>query len=175
MYTRLAGVDDSQQQPANRARQGPLPIMTQSDPEGLSLLQPNGTEDPGHVACRRMCAYNFPCMVMMFGADAFRETLLPILETLCVDPDEAVRSAIAAGFHELVVLLPDEMTLITPFIELIRGGEADVVGHLTRRMDRILPCLYRCALQLEQADANGNVQQYEQPTTRTFFIEFSVD
>lgn len=60
MYTRLAGVDESQQQPANRARQGPLPIMTQSDPEGLSLLEPAGAEDSGHVACRRMCAYNFP-------------------------------------------------------------------------------------------------------------------
>lgn len=44
-------------------------------------------------------------MVMMFGAEAFRDTLLPILETLCVDPDEAVRCAIAAGFHEVADVL----------------------------------------------------------------------
>lgn len=58
----------------------------------------------------------------------------------------------------MVVLLPDEVSLIAPFVELIRGGEVDVVGQLTKRMDRILPALYQCAHRLEQPDANGNIQ-----------------
>jgi hypothetical protein len=75
MYTRLAGVDDNHQQPANRARQGPLPLMTQSDPDGLSLMDPVTVEDPGHVACRRMCAYNFPVSWSSIS-ETFLSTLL---------------------------------------------------------------------------------------------------
>ncbi|VDM26025.1 unnamed protein product [Toxocara canis] len=94
---------------------------------------------------RRMCAYNFPCIVLVYGEECFMERLLPILEGFCSDPDEDIRSATAAGFHEIVNLVPNEPALIPPFIELIRGGAAEVVAHLTGNLDRILPHLYKCA------------------------------
>ncbi|KAK0396168.1 hypothetical protein QR680_001602 [Steinernema hermaphroditum] len=94
---------------------------------------------------RRMCAYNFPCFVKMYGDVHFTERLLPLLEKLASDSDDEVRSAIAAGFHEIVALRPDEPTLIPPFIELIRGGASEVVDRITGSLHKILPTLYKCA------------------------------
>uniref|UniRef100_A0A915NPH8 Serine/threonine-protein phosphatase 4 regulatory subunit 4 n=1 Tax=Meloidogyne floridensis TaxID=298350 RepID=A0A915NPH8_9BILA len=56
------------------------------------------------TCCRRMCAYNFPCIVSVFGQDQqlFCQKLLPILERFCRDPDEEVRSTVASGFHEVL-------------------------------------------------------------------------
>ncbi|VDN05571.1 unnamed protein product [Thelazia callipaeda] len=96
------------------------------------------------VTTRRMCAYNFPCMILIYGEDYFKNRLLPILESFCSDPDDGIRSATAAGFHEVVKLLPDEPALIPPFFDLIRGSSAEVVGHLMRNLDEILPVLYKC-------------------------------
>ncbi|TMS35600.1 hypothetical protein L596_002968 [Steinernema carpocapsae] len=94
---------------------------------------------------RRMCAYNFPCFVQKYGDAHFTERLLPILEKFASDSDDEVRSAIAAGFHEIVALRPDEPTLIPPFIELIRGGASEVVDRITGSLHKILPALYKCA------------------------------
>lgn len=96
------------------------------------------------LTCRRMCAYNFPCFVKSYHKDQFNEKLMPILEKFCSDSDEEVRSTIGAGFHEIVRLRPDEPNLLMPFIELIRGGAADVVQHLTGNLDKTLPSLYQC-------------------------------
>jgi len=41
--------------------------------------------------------------------------------------------------------VPDEIALIAPFIELIRGGESNVVGLVSSKLDQILPTLYNCA------------------------------
>lgn len=96
------------------------------------------------TSVRRMCAYNFPCMVLKYGADFFKDRLLPILEGFCCDPDDDIRCATAAGFHEIVKLMPNEPSLLPPFFELIRGSPAEVVGHLMGSLDRILPSLYKC-------------------------------
>ncbi|KAK6103071.1 hypothetical protein QQG55_52485 [Brugia pahangi] len=96
------------------------------------------------TSVRRMCAYNFPCMVLKYGADFFKDRLLPILEGFCCDPDDDIRCATAAGFHEVVKLMPNEPSLLPPFFELIRGSPAEVVGHLMGSLDRILPSLYKC-------------------------------
>lgn len=95
------------------------------------------------LGCRRMCAYNFPCFVKSYQKDLFNQKLMPILEKFCADTDEEVRSTIGSGFHEIVKLRPDEPSLLMPFIELIRGGAADVVQHLTGNLDKILPSLYQ--------------------------------
>lgn len=39
-------------------------------------------------------------MVLKYGKDFFKDRLLPILEGFCSDPDDDIRSATAAGFHE---------------------------------------------------------------------------
>ncbi|VBB28559.1 unnamed protein product [Acanthocheilonema viteae] len=96
------------------------------------------------TSVRRMCAYNFPCMVLKYGENFFKDRLLPILEGFCADPDDDIRSATAAGFHEVVKLMSNEPTLLPPFFELIRGSSAEVVGHLMGNLDRILPVLYKC-------------------------------
>uniref|UniRef100_A0A0R3RMK9 HEAT repeat protein n=1 Tax=Elaeophora elaphi TaxID=1147741 RepID=A0A0R3RMK9_9BILA len=97
-----------------------------------------------HTSVRRMCAYNFPCMVLKYGEEFFKNRLLAILENFCTDPDDDIRSATAAGFHEVVKLMPNEPALLPPFFELIRGSPAEVVGHLMASLDRILPALYKC-------------------------------
>lgn len=76
---------------------------------------------------------------------------MPILERFCGDSDDEVRCTVGAGFHEIVRLRPDEANLLMPFIELIRGGAADVVQNVTGNLDRTLPSLYQCL-------KNGNTQ-----------------
>lgn len=110
-----------------------------------STTSVSDTPNSVQTIARRMCAYNFPCVVLVYGNECFMERLLPVLEAFCSDPDDEVRSATAAGFHEIVNLVPNEPALIPPFIELIRGSAAEVVGHLTGNLDRILPVLYKCS------------------------------
>ncbi|VDK31450.1 unnamed protein product [Anisakis simplex] len=38
---------------------------------------------------------------MVYGEECFSERLLPLLEGFCSDPDEDIRCATAAGFHEV--------------------------------------------------------------------------
>uniref|UniRef100_A0A914HIR1 Serine/threonine-protein phosphatase 4 regulatory subunit 4 n=1 Tax=Globodera rostochiensis TaxID=31243 RepID=A0A914HIR1_GLORO len=122
------------------------------------------------VACRRMCAYNFPCFMSVFGevTEVFSGRLLPILEQFCRDSDDEVRSIIASGFHEIVThrkLVPTTTTttttkklpknspkiqqsstpvplLLGPFIHLLSSGNSDIVQQLTANLHRILPMLY---------------------------------
>uniref|UniRef100_F1KVJ2 Serine/threonine-protein phosphatase 4 regulatory subunit 4 n=2 Tax=Ascaris TaxID=6251 RepID=F1KVJ2_ASCSU len=112
--------------------------------QNSSTTSNNGNSNSIHTLARRMCAYNFPCIVLVYGEECFLDRLLPIFEGFCSDPDEEIRCATAAGFHEVVNLVPNEPALIPPFIELIRGGAAEVVAHLTGNLDRILPALYKC-------------------------------
>ena len=70
-----------------------------------------------------------------------------------------------AVFFQLTALLPGETSLIGPFIDLIRGGESEVVGQLTKNLDKILPQLYSSAVKGStwgemdgQMDSNGNFQ-----------------
>uniref|UniRef100_A0A158R506 Non-specific serine/threonine protein kinase n=1 Tax=Syphacia muris TaxID=451379 RepID=A0A158R506_9BILA len=104
------------------------------------------------VSARRMCAYNFPCIVMVYGKECFNDRLLPLLESYCSDLDDDVRSAVAAGFHEIVNFYPNDPGLIRPFIELIRDGAAEVVGHLTSNLDKILTAFYKCLAGMNETD-----------------------
>ncbi|OZC11835.1 hypothetical protein X798_01016 [Onchocerca flexuosa] len=104
----------------------------------------NGISTNVQTSVRRMCAYNFPYMVLKYGGRSLKDHLLPILESFCSDPDDEVRSATASAFHELVKLMPNESALLSPLFELIRGSSAEVVGHLMGTFDQILPALYKC-------------------------------
>ncbi|KAJ1370869.1 hypothetical protein KIN20_032689 [Parelaphostrongylus tenuis] len=94
--------------------------------------------------CRRMTAFNLPCMIQMFPKSFDR--LLPFIEAFMTDSDDDVRLSLASSFHEILMMHPSKVELVQPFIELIRGGAPEVVAKLTFNMDKILPILYKCAL-----------------------------
>ncbi|CAJ0606024.1 unnamed protein product [Cylicocyclus nassatus] len=93
--------------------------------------------------CRRMSAFNLPCMVQMFPKSFDR--LLPLVESFATDADDEVRLSLASSYHEILTQHSTRPELLQPFIDLLRGGSAEVVGKLTFNMDKILPILYKCA------------------------------
>uniref|UniRef100_A0AC34Q8X2 Uncharacterized protein n=1 Tax=Panagrolaimus sp. JU765 TaxID=591449 RepID=A0AC34Q8X2_9BILA len=113
----------------------------------VNLNAPESDKNLQNLAlnCRRMCAFNFPCFAMIYTNETFNEKLLPILEKFCSDQDEEVRSTIAAGFHEIVLLRPNESALLTVFIDLVKSGAVEVVQHLVKNLNKILPIFYAIA------------------------------
>lgn len=93
--------------------------------------------------CRRMMVFNLPCMVHMFPKSFDR--LLPFVESFATDSDDEVRLSLASSYHEILLQHESKAELLQPFMELIRGGSAEVVAKLTLNMDKILPILYKCA------------------------------
>ncbi|VDN27944.1 unnamed protein product [Cylicostephanus goldi] len=68
--------------------------------------------------------------------------------TFTADPsllDDEVRLSLASSYHEILTQHSTRPELLQPFIDLLRGGSAEVVGKLTFNMDKILPILYKCA------------------------------
>lgn len=65
-------------------------------------------------------------------------------------PDDEVRLAVAASFHELLDRQPKTTQLLESFVDLIRGGAPEVISKLTCNLDKTLPILYQLA-----ADSNG--------------------
>uniref|UniRef100_A0AC35GF06 Serine/threonine-protein phosphatase 4 regulatory subunit 4 n=1 Tax=Panagrolaimus sp. PS1159 TaxID=55785 RepID=A0AC35GF06_9BILA len=95
------------------------------------------------LTCRRQCAYNFPCFAMIYSGDLFNDRLLPILEKFCSENDEEIRSTIAAGFHEILLLRPDEPSLLQIFTELIKTGAVEIIQHLVKDLHKAIPILYQ--------------------------------
>ena len=79
---------------------------------------------------------------MLYSGDLFNDRLLPILEKFCADSDEEIRCTIAAGFHEILLIRPDEPSLLQIFTELIRSGAVEVVQYLVKNLNKALPVLY---------------------------------
>uniref|UniRef100_A0A158P9F8 Cnd1 domain-containing protein n=1 Tax=Angiostrongylus cantonensis TaxID=6313 RepID=A0A158P9F8_ANGCA len=104
----------------------------------------NTTQQMMLTMCRRMTAFNLPCMIQMFPKSFDR--LLPFIEGFMNDSDDDVRLTLASSYHEILVMHPTKVELVQPFIELIRGGSPEVVAKLTFNMDKTLPILYKCAL-----------------------------
>ena len=113
----------------------------------VNLVAPESDKSVQTLAlnCRRMCAYNFPCFAMIYSGDSFNEKLLPILEKFTADSDEEIRCTVAAGFHEIVLLKPDEPALLNVFIELVKSGAVEVVQHLVKNLNKMLPVFYATA------------------------------
>nr|CAD2149135.1 unnamed protein product [Meloidogyne enterolobii] len=133
------------------------------------------------TCCRRMCAYNFPCIVSVFGQDQqlFCQKLLPILERFCRDPDEEVRSTVASGFHEVLAQRncffegasttnlkskqnEQQPQLLNSFVELLSSsnGSSEVVQHLTGNLEKILPFLFK------EINSNENKKNTEKLQTK---------
>ena len=79
---------------------------------------------------------------MIYSGDLFSDRLLPILEKFCSDSDEEIRCSIAAGFHEILLMRPDEPSLLQIFTELIRSGAVEVVQNLVKNLHKAIPILY---------------------------------
>uniref|UniRef100_A0A914YQZ8 HEAT repeat protein n=1 Tax=Panagrolaimus superbus TaxID=310955 RepID=A0A914YQZ8_9BILA len=95
------------------------------------------------LTCRRQCAYNFPCFAMIYSGDLFIDRLLPILEKFCNENDEEIRCTIAAGFHEILLLRPEEPLLLQIFTELIKTGVVEVIQNLVKDLHKAIPILYQ--------------------------------
>ncbi|KAK6738517.1 hypothetical protein RB195_020552 [Necator americanus] len=111
----------------------------------------NTTQQMMFTMCRRMSAFNLPCMVEMFPKSFDR--LLPFVESFATDADDEVRLSLAASYHEILTQHSTKPELLQPFIDLLRGGSAEVVAKLTFNMDKILPILYKCA-----STSHGNIK-----------------
>ncbi|RCN34196.1 hypothetical protein ANCCAN_19958, partial [Ancylostoma caninum] len=67
--------------------------------------------------------------------------------------DDEVRLSLASSYHEILTQHSAKPELLQPFIDLLRGGSAEVVAKLTFNLDKILPILYKCA-----STSNGTVK-----------------
>ncbi|EPB74338.1 hypothetical protein ANCCEY_06583 [Ancylostoma ceylanicum] len=90
-------------------------------------------------------------MVQMFPKSFDR--LLPFVESFATDADDEVRLSLASSYHEILTQHSAKPELLQPFIDLLRGGSAEVVAKLTFNLDKILPILYKCA-----STSNGAVK-----------------
>lgn len=82
---------------------------------------------------------------MHFGSEHFSQRLFPILEQFCKDSDDEIRSIMASGFHEIVQLNEKckNQNLLSPFLELMCSGNAEVVQHMAANLNKTLPLLYK--------------------------------
>ncbi|KAL6735738.1 hypothetical protein Aduo_006151 [Ancylostoma duodenale] len=112
----------------------------------------NASQQMMFTMCRRMSAFNLPCMVQMFPKSFDR--LLPFVESFATDADDEVRLSLASSYHEILTQHAAKPELLQPFIDLLRGGSAEVVAKLTFNLDKILPILYKCA-----STSNGPVRK----------------
>ncbi|GMF62691.1 unnamed protein product [Phytophthora fragariaefolia] len=60
---------------------------------------------------RQFCAYNFPAIVKAFGSTYGSTLMDDLLAKLASDPNEEVRHSIAAGIHEVAILLGQQRAL----------------------------------------------------------------
>ncbi|VDL87797.1 unnamed protein product [Nippostrongylus brasiliensis] len=78
--------------------------------------------------CRRMIAFNLPCMVQMFPKSFDR--LMPFVDSFATDSDDEVRLSLASSYHEILMQHDSKAALLQPFMELIRSGSAEVVAKV---------------------------------------------
>ena len=94
---------------------------------------------------RQACAFNFPAVVKCIGAPKYAVHLHPTLDKLAQDREPAVRRAIAAGLHEIGILLGEERTassLKGPFLRLCADQALEVAEVLIGKLDVLLKRFY---------------------------------
>ncbi|EAN95257.1 hypothetical protein, conserved [Trypanosoma cruzi] len=87
----------------------------------------------GDDATRHRCAYNLPSVTASLPISVFALHLAPCCEALATDTSEPVRRSIAAGLHELVVLLGEKAALYLPkpFLWLLDDSQKSVLNALS--------------------------------------------
>lgn len=98
-------------------------------------------EDP---ETRQFCAYNFPAVVKVFGS-AYASTLMDnLLVKLASDPNEEVRHHIAAGIHEVAVMVGQQRAmryLKELVLSLLNDNSPVVQGMAISRIPLLLPAM----------------------------------
>ncbi|TYZ62534.1 hypothetical protein PybrP1_012716 [[Pythium] brassicae (nom. inval.)] len=94
---------------------------------------------------RQFCAYNFPAIVKAFGGTYVPLLMDDLLVKLCNDPVEKVRYHVAAGIHEIVLLLGQQRAqrYLKPLcITLLRDEAPLVQGMAIARVPQIMSSMF---------------------------------
>lgn len=102
---------------------------------------------------RKMCAYNLPAVVASLKG-TYSTHLTQITRSLAVDPNKLVRRSVAAGLHELFILLAEKASyfLKEPFIALLSDSAVDVRTLLVQHLDPMLR-VFSTSLKGDERDA----------------------
>ena len=89
---------------------------------------------------RRMCAFNLPAVVASLPRNTYATHITQVTRGLAVDTHPPVRRAIAAGLHELFVLLGEKASyfLKEPFASLLSDPTVEVRSVLVENLDPML-------------------------------------
>ncbi|KAM7299422.1 serine/threonine-protein phosphatase 4 regulatory subunit 4 [Ixodes scapularis] len=102
----------------------------------------------GAAQCRHACAHNFPAMVLYVGIQDFESQLLGSLETLCSDPEPAVRATMAAGMHQVISQLEGHGgwpgLLLGHLVSLLWDASLNVLQALVPNLEACLAGLIGC-------------------------------
>ncbi|KAE9028369.1 hypothetical protein PF011_g1614 [Phytophthora fragariae] len=93
---------------------------------------------------RQFCAYNFPAIVKAFGTTYASTLMDDLLAKLASDPNEEVRHSIAAGIHEVAVLLGQQRALRylrTLVLNLMNDESPLVQGMAISRSPQLLSAM----------------------------------
>ncbi|ETN11085.1 hypothetical protein PPTG_22648 [Phytophthora nicotianae INRA-310] len=93
---------------------------------------------------RQYCAYNFPAIVKAFGSTYISTLMDDLLAKLASDPSEEVRHHIAAGIHEVALLLGQHraMRYLKVLVLSLMNDESPVVqGMAISRVPQLLPAM----------------------------------
>ncbi|CAN8022904.1 unnamed protein product, partial [Ixodes persulcatus] len=121
----------------------------------------------GAAQCRHACAHNFPAMVLYVGVQDFESQLLDSLETLCSDPEPAVRATMAAGMHQVISQLEGHGgwpgLLLGQLVSLLWDASLNVLQALVPNLEACLGALAtsrgRCLCRGWCCTACGSEQQ----------------
>ncbi|KAF1793513.1 HEAT, type 2 [Phytophthora cactorum] len=93
---------------------------------------------------RQYCAYNFPAIVKAFGSTYISTLMDDLLAKLASDPSEEVRHHIAAGIHEVAILLGQQraMRYLKALVLSLMNDESPAVqGMAMSRVPQLLSAM----------------------------------
>uniref|UniRef100_K3WPS6 TOG domain-containing protein n=1 Tax=Globisporangium ultimum (strain ATCC 200006 / CBS 805.95 / DAOM BR144) TaxID=431595 RepID=K3WPS6_GLOUD len=97
------------------------------------------------IQLRQYCAYNFPAIVKAFGGSYMPLLMDDLLVKLSNDPAEKIRYHVAAGIHEVVLLLGQQRAqrYLKPLvITLLKDESASVQGMAISRAPQIMSSMF---------------------------------
>ncbi|XP_035850900.1 serine/threonine-protein phosphatase 4 regulatory subunit 4 isoform X3 [Sander lucioperca] len=85
------------------------------------------------------CCYNLPAMVVFADSAHFLSELYPSFSSLCSDPEVSVRRSAAAGFHQVVKLLGQNVQLVhKELLSLLQDDALEVLDALMNHLEETL-------------------------------------
>uniref|UniRef100_A0A8C9Z6S1 Protein phosphatase 4, regulatory subunit 4 n=1 Tax=Sander lucioperca TaxID=283035 RepID=A0A8C9Z6S1_SANLU len=88
------------------------------------------------------CCYNLPAMVVFADSAHFLSELYPSFSSLCSDPEVSVRRSAAAGFHQVVKLLGQNVQLVhKELLSLLQDDALEVRQPIRMHFPELLAAL----------------------------------